>query len=117
MYCVQRLDASQLSCLLRHTSSRVPLWLSIALEELRVFGDFATVSEKIASFPEGLNDLAKHVLDRLLREDESQCVEKVESLLSHTLCRSNTTLLRLLIMTHSLRWYVVPACAKDAHAV
>lgn len=73
----QRLDADQLELLLQHESSRLPLWMSIACEELRVFGDFRTVTTKIKGFPGELGDLLKDVFSRLIREDETKCVAKV----------------------------------------
>lgn len=74
---LQKLDSVQLSSLLSHRSSSIPLWLSIACEELRVFGDFATVSSKIKNFPDELNELMKDVIQRLIREDETQALQKV----------------------------------------
>lgn len=80
----QKLDDDQLSVLLQHKSSCLPLWMSTACEELRVFGDFATVSEKIRNFPEELNELIKDVLKRLIREDETSAMQKVFSTFTFT---------------------------------
>ena len=73
----QKMDADQMKCLLTNESSRFPIWLSIACEELRIFGDFATLSNKIKSFPPGLKDLLKDVVDRLIKEDDTQLLTKV----------------------------------------
>lgn len=59
-------------------SSTFPLWLKVASEELRVFGDFVTLSNKIKSFPDNLKDLVKEVIDRLVREDETSLMAKVQ---------------------------------------
>ncbi len=74
---VQRLDPSQLESLLNNPGSAVPMWLNIACEELRVFGDFATLSRKIRGLPPSLEGLLKEVLMRLIKEDDSHCMEKV----------------------------------------
>ena len=50
----KKLDMDQIFSLLTKTASENPLWLSIACEELRVFGDFRQVSDKINSLPDGL---------------------------------------------------------------
>ena len=50
----KRLDMDQMSALLSKTASDNPLWLSIACEELRVFGNFREVSDMINSLPDGL---------------------------------------------------------------
>ena len=50
----KRLDDSQMCTLLNKKSSTNPLWLSIAVEELRVYGNFRKVSEKIEQLADGL---------------------------------------------------------------
>ena len=50
----KRLDAEQMASLLSKESSQNPLWLSIACEELRVFGLFESLSDKINSLADGL---------------------------------------------------------------
>ena len=50
----KRLDTDQMIALLDKSSSVNPLWLSIACEELRVFGKFREVSDKINSLADGL---------------------------------------------------------------
>ena len=40
--------------LLDKESSKNPYWLSLAVEELRVYGDFRKVSEKIQQLADGL---------------------------------------------------------------
>lgn len=66
-----------MSCLLEHSSSHLPIWLSIVCLEMRVFGDFATISNKIRDFPDDLDELMKSVLERLLREDETHVLNEV----------------------------------------
>jgi len=50
----KQLDAEQMSSLLAKQSSENPLWLSIACEELRVFGQFRELSDKINHLADGL---------------------------------------------------------------
>jgi len=61
----KRLDAEQMSSLLAKQSSENPLWLSIACEELRVFGQFRELSDKI-----------NHLADGLLEYDSALCLQK-----------------------------------------
>ena len=50
----KRLDTEQMASLLAKQSSENPLWLSIACEELRVFGQFRELSDKINDLADGL---------------------------------------------------------------
>lgn len=50
----KRLDDEQLENLLTKESSSNPLWLSIAIEELRVFGMFRKILDKINQLADGL---------------------------------------------------------------
>ena len=50
----KRLDEKQMSSLLAKESSQNPLWLAIACEELRVYGLFERISDKINSLADGL---------------------------------------------------------------
>ena len=50
----KQLDVDQMESLLSKASSDNPLWLSIACEELRVFGQFRQLSDKINQMADGL---------------------------------------------------------------
>ena len=50
----KKLDMDQMFDLLAKSSSENPLWLSIACEELRVFGEFREISDKINNLADGL---------------------------------------------------------------
>lgn len=54
----KELDGDQMTSLLAKSSSANPLWLSIACEELRVFGRFREISDKINTLADGLLELA-----------------------------------------------------------
>lgn len=55
----KRLDEEQLDKLLAKEGSSNPLWLSVACEELRVFGRFEELIEKIESLP---NELIRYIV-------------------------------------------------------
>lgn len=73
----QRLDSEQMASLLEHSSARLPAWLAVVCEEMRVFGDSVTISSKIRHLPDSLEELMREVLKRLLREDETNYMEQV----------------------------------------
>ena len=50
----KRLDDEQLEKLISKGGSSNPLWLTLACEELRVFGKFETLYEKIDTLPDDL---------------------------------------------------------------
>lgn len=50
----KKLDENQMASLLSKEWSVNPLWLAIACEELRVFGQFRQVSDKINQLADGL---------------------------------------------------------------
>ena len=54
-----------------------PLWLSLACEELRVFGVFETITRHIKSLPTTIKELLKLIIKRLANEDEHNNVQKV----------------------------------------
>ena len=74
---VQRLDAEQMNLLVHHTGASVPLWLGLACEELRLHGDFRSVSSKIQHFPPTVGGLFNTILQRLLAEDQAGLIKKV----------------------------------------
>ena len=53
------------------------LWLSMACEELRVFGYFDQLTGYIKDLPSLLNDLLEKILTRLVKEDETNILKKV----------------------------------------
>ena len=50
----KRLDKEQMVSLLSKESSQNPLWLSIACEELRLYGTFEKLNDKINKLADGL---------------------------------------------------------------
>ena len=50
----KRLDQAQMEAFVAKEGSSNPLWLTLACEELRVFGDFMTILDKIQQLPDDL---------------------------------------------------------------
>ena len=50
----KRLDSEQMNNLLSKESSQNPLWLAVACEELRVYGVFDSINDKINTLADGL---------------------------------------------------------------
>ncbi len=81
------LDAAQTSLLLSNSATANPLYLLVALEELRGFGSFEKLNDKIRSFPavegeEGLDLLFGQVLQRLELEQDKDTVTAMMSLMA-----------------------------------
>ncbi|XP_033113072.1 telomerase protein component 1-like [Anneissia japonica] len=91
----KKLDEEQMSSLLSKESSQNPLWLSIACEELRVYGLFEKLSKKITSLPDGLLSLLESVLSRFEEENGGQVVVATLCLLE---CSKTGLLERELLM-------------------
>lgn len=75
----QRLDDHQLHMLVTHKGGEFPLWLAISCEELRVYGDFGTLTHKISQLPDTMEGLLENVLARLIDEDDTKCMVKVSN--------------------------------------
>jgi WD40 repeat protein/GTPase SAR1 family protein len=74
------LDAKQVRLLLDNKATDNPLFLLVALEELRGFGSFEHVSDRIRQLPQGKNantEIFIQVIERLSDEFDSKIVEKV----------------------------------------
>lgn len=78
----KKLDAGQLDALVAKPLSGHPGWLVLACEELRVFGVFETVSQKIANLAETMEGLLGQVLERVLEEDDDGTVRRLLGLVA-----------------------------------
>jgi hypothetical protein len=56
-----------------------PFWLSFACNELRIFGEFATLTKKIELMPRVENDLIRDVLTRINFELKDELIYEVKS--------------------------------------
>jgi WD40 repeat protein len=86
------LDDSQVSLLLENQATRNPLFLTVALEELRVFGSFDKLPRAIAALPrlddrgdidQALDRMFGQVLERLERETARQAPGLVPALFGY----------------------------------
>ena len=80
------MDQRHIQLLSEHPASNLPLFLSIALEELRMFASFEQLEKRIHRFPqqtgkEGLELLYQQVLQRLEKEIGKNAVSEPLSLL------------------------------------
>jgi len=78
------LDERHISALLSNVETTNPLYLRVALEELRVFGSFEGLEEQIRALPANLEGMFTRVLERLERDtwDCSGLVERIFSLMA-----------------------------------
>ena len=67
----KKLDSKQMDRLMSFDSSKNPLWLLSACEELRIHGDYSTLITLITSLPETIADLNRMVIKRLTEQDQS----------------------------------------------
>lgn len=75
------LDDSHINLLLTKEETRNPLYLKVALDELRVFGSFEKLGSAIAAMPSNVVDLFHHVIDRIEREHGDPITERLFCLL------------------------------------
>ena len=64
----KKLDENQLAALLNKEQSNVPLWLTRACEELRVFGVFDKLDDKIQSIDGQLSGLVEQSIARVIHD-------------------------------------------------
>lgn len=62
------LDTAQMAGLISKEGAKDPVWLSLACEELRVFGVFEKLSEKIENLPGDLASVVRHIFSRIKSE-------------------------------------------------
>jgi telomerase protein component 1 len=78
----ERHESDQMALLLSKGESDNPLYLIVACEELRVFGEFERVTGRIASLAEDVPALFGQVLERLERDHGRELVRSALSLLT-----------------------------------
>lgn len=78
----KKLDSHQKRLLSENDGAATPLWLRLACEELRIYGDFSTLSTKIASFPGNLAAIIEDVFRRI----QNETTEEIRSSFINTLC-------------------------------
>lgn len=78
----KKLDRTQLGILLDKAGVDNPLFLRVVLEELRVYGSFELLSQRIKEFPNDIVSLFAQVLGRLESEFGSNLVRRILSLIA-----------------------------------
>ncbi|MDP2767729.1 MAG: DUF4062 domain-containing protein [Candidatus Methanoperedens sp.] len=78
----ERPEKDQMGLLLSKGESNNPLYLIVACEELRVFGEFERVTERIKSLPGDVPMLFEQVLERLEHDHGKELVKSTLSLLA-----------------------------------
>lgn len=99
------LDHTQVGQLLANPATANPLYLLVALEELRGFGSFERLRERIAAFPRGVNALDAlfaQVLERLEEEFGEALVRRALSCLASARRGLSETELRELVASDDL---------------
>lgn len=77
----RKLDERQMEVFLTHPGVSNPLYLRVALEELRLFGSFEQLTERIERLPPDIAGLFDQVLARLEEDHEIELVAEAFSLL------------------------------------
>ncbi|ESO89196.1 hypothetical protein LOTGIDRAFT_154286 [Lottia gigantea] len=72
----KKLDDEQLNLLIHNTGADNPQWVRLMCEELRVYGDFGSLTKKIEELPKTLDGLFSVIFSRLLTEDVTGCIKK-----------------------------------------
>lgn len=68
-------------------NDRSPIWLFLACEELRVFGDFRHLQTKIESLPDDSTELSWYIVRRLINEDDEK-LGNVEKFTKYLACET-----------------------------
>lgn len=93
----RKLDAEQMAALLAHPGAANPLYLRVALEELRLFGKFEELNTRIRNLSSDLPELFGQVLARLEEDHGRELVSKTFTMISCSrFGLSETELLQLL---------------------
>jgi nephrocystin-3 len=77
----RKLDEQQTAALLAHPGVKNPLYLRVALEELRLFGKFEELTERIKALAEDIPRLFDQVLERLEQDHGQELVSEAFFLL------------------------------------
>jgi len=77
----RKLDERQMAALLAHPGVKNPLYLRIALEELRLFGRFEQLTPRIEALAEDIPGMFDQVLERLEEDHGRELVAEVFALL------------------------------------
>lgn len=111
----KRLDPEQMEVLLNKKGSENPLWLTLACEELRVFGKFETLIYKIKDLPDDLISLEECVFERFEGEDGGELMKACVCMLE--VSRHGLLEMELLALLAEERNVKMPAYTDDADEI
>ena len=78
VFVVQKLDDKQMALMLTKFENKTPpLWLKFACNELRIFGEFTTLTNLIRDLPNDLTGLITNIIKRIDGEFKGEIVRKV----------------------------------------
>jgi tetratricopeptide (TPR) repeat protein len=80
----RKLDSRQMAAFLAHPGARNPLYLSVAFEELRLFGEFEELTNRIGSLAEDIPTLFSQVLARLETDYGKETVAEAFALIGYS---------------------------------
>lgn len=66
----KRLDGDQLNLILDSKCAENPLWLYFICEELRIYGDFRSLTKQVQAVTTSVEGLIETILRRLIKEDD-----------------------------------------------
>ncbi|XP_033102231.1 telomerase protein component 1-like isoform X2 [Anneissia japonica] len=73
----KKLDPEQLALIVQSEGAKNVLWLSLVCEELRIFGVFEEVTQRIKQIHPSLEGLISEIIQRMINEDETSLVEQI----------------------------------------
>ena len=82
------LEKEHIDCILKKAGTDNPLYLKVALEELRIFGSFEKLKSKIEELPDNIIDLYVYMIDRI-ENDHFNTHKIVEKFFSILACSKN----------------------------
>ena len=78
IYFSKKFDDKQMEILMSKGKNKFsPLWLSLACNELRIFGEFTTVTKMIEDLPEDLDGLVSSIIKRIDSEASNNSIREV----------------------------------------
>ncbi|KAH3739637.1 hypothetical protein DPMN_046291, partial [Dreissena polymorpha] len=75
------LDSGQLQTIIDSKCSESPLWLYLVCEELRIYGDFRTLTNHLKAITTSLEGTVDAIVERLVSEDDTGCMERALGLI------------------------------------
>ncbi|KAL4233724.1 hypothetical protein ACF0H5_008404 [Mactra antiquata] len=78
----KKLDSDQLNHIVESKCSTSPLWLYFICEELRIYGDFRSLTKQVHHITESMESTIRAVILRLIDDDDTGCMNTTLCLLA-----------------------------------